>query len=175
LSGLVVYAVREEARRVGDDLRFPLGTNSKMPPGVQRDFAKFLAKNRGAENVNESTFADTARSVWGKQGLNADQLRTDIFAHLDTPSLFVHCCPLVTEDIFDISNDAVWSIREVSRMANRTRGYWRWALIDAIRAVCRSAFQVRNRASRSRPDGMGEGVGPARGGRSRTSNAFLNR
>jgi hypothetical protein len=115
--GLVVYAAREEARRAGDDLRAPLGVNSKMPPGVQRDLARYLAKHRGANNVNESQFAETARNFWTLNGLNADQLRSDMFNHFDTPSLFVHCRPLVAEDIFDTSNDAVWEIRDVSRMA----------------------------------------------------------
>src|SRR5665213_1418495 len=116
-SGLVVYAAREEARRAGDDLRASIGVNSKMPPGVQRDLAKYLAKHRGADSVNESQFADTARTFWALNGLNADQLRKDMFNHFDTPSLFVHCRPLVAEDIFDTSDDSVWTIREVSRMA----------------------------------------------------------
>lgn len=115
-EGIVVYAAREEARRVGDDLRQPLGTNSNMPPGVQRDIASYLAKHRGAENVNESIFADSARRFWSKTGVNERQLRADIYNHVDTPSLFVHCRPLVAEDLFDTSNDAEWSISETSRM-----------------------------------------------------------
>jgi hypothetical protein len=116
-AGIVIYAAREEARRAGDDLRAPLGVNSKMPPGVQRDLAKYLAKHRGADSVNESQFAETARSIWKLHGLDAGQLRTDMFNHFDTPSLFVHCRPLVADDIFDISNDAEWAVRDVSRMA----------------------------------------------------------
>lgn len=115
-QGIVVYAAREEARRAGDDLRQPLGTNSKMPPGVQRDIAAYLAKHRGAENVNESKFADSARRFWSETGVDEKQLRADMYTHVDTPSLFVHCRPLVAEDIFDTSNDAEWSIRETSRM-----------------------------------------------------------
>lgn len=120
-NGLVIYAAREEARRAGDDLRRSLGLNSKMPVGVQRDLAKYLATHRGAESAKESQFADMAHRFWAVNGLSADQLRTDLFNHVDTPSLFIHCRPLIAEDIFDTSGDAEWSIREVSRMLNRTR------------------------------------------------------
>lgn len=116
-EALPVFAAREEIRRTGEKRKAPLLKNTDIPPGVQRDIAGYLAHSPKAESVEVAKLNEAAERVWASIGADATQVRRTIFDHVDTPSLFVHCRAIVAEDIFDISNDGEWAIRDVSRMA----------------------------------------------------------
>lgn len=106
---LPVWGEQEEQRRAGDP--------SRVPKGVQNDIKAYLAKNRDLENIKLTKFGATARHIWRNVNrLTDDQIRSDLYCHVDTPSLFVHCRPLIAEDIFDTSNPSGWQIRTDSTM-----------------------------------------------------------
>ncbi len=116
-KALPAFAAREEVRRVGGKPNAPLVKNTVVPPGVQRHIAEYLAQTPEAELTREASLLAAAETTWATLIADATQLRSLIFSHIDTPSLFVHCRALVAEDLFDVSSDTEWAIREVSLMA----------------------------------------------------------
>jgi hypothetical protein len=103
------FATREEKKRSGG--------HAHMPPGVIRDIAKYLADNPDIESVQTTRdFERQARALFGSEfGLSAKQLSDDICCHVDMPSLYVHCRPLVAEDMYDGSDPDHMLLRPASR------------------------------------------------------------
>lgn len=94
------FAAREALLSVGGD-------ESKLPAGVRRDINAYRAKHPEAFQERLLDFA-TARKVLKRVfGLSKNQFLSDKTAHVDTPSLVVHCRPLVAEDFFEAFDDGI--------------------------------------------------------------------
>lgn len=107
---LPIWAAREEHRRAG--------SMEAAPPGVQRDLRRFLDANSDLEKIRQSRFADIAPEIWRYANeLDAEQVRSDLYTHVDVPSVFVHCRPLIAEDIIDATDPVALVIRSHSPSA----------------------------------------------------------
>ena len=116
-QALPIFAAREQARLSDGSHRLPLRPDSRVPPRVQRGLEDYLRDHPQLDGLSESKCAEAARRSWSRHGNSGDQLKAELFRHIDIPSLAVHCRPLIAEDVFDISDEDLWTIRETLRLA----------------------------------------------------------
>ncbi len=116
---LPILAAEEEARKIEERLvtrkgvvQKPIST-SAMPPGVLRDVKTYMDEHPDLSG-EERSMKQAEDYVW--QAVNSDDAHRDRTVHYDIPSLFVHCRPLIAEDVIDIGDPEDWKLRETSRV-----------------------------------------------------------